>query len=70
MYINNNNNIICFLQFSVAKNMLTGSQKLDGVVSVKDGLSPQIKEQLLLCKQFGIQKIVGFINKVKKKQLG
>ena len=49
------------------KNMVTGASQMDGsilVVSANDGVMPQTREHLLLCRQIGIPAIVTFINKV------
>ena len=48
------------------KNMITGAAHLDGgilVVSAADGVMPQTKEHILLCRQIGVKSIVVFINK-------
>jgi elongation factor Tu len=47
--------------------MVTGASQMDGsilVVSANDGVMPQTREHLLLCRQIGIPAIVTFINKV------
>lgn len=49
------------------KNMVTGAAQMDGailVVSATDGLMPQTREHVLLCRQVGVPKIVVFVNKV------
>jgi len=49
------------------KNMITGANQMEGailVVAATDGVMPQTREHLTLCKQIGIQHIVVFINKV------
>lgn len=33
------------------------------VVSAADGVMPQTKEHILLCKQIGVERIITFINK-------
>eukprot|EP00360_Condylostoma_magnum_P001518 CAMPEP_0168315732 /NCGR_PEP_ID=MMETSP0210-20121227/12520_1 /TAXON_ID=40633 /ORGANISM="Condylostoma magnum, Strain COL2" /LENGTH=77 /DNA_ID=CAMNT_0008291153 /DNA_START=298 /DNA_END=531 /DNA_ORIENTATION=- len=46
--------------------MITGAARMDGailVVSASDGIMPQTKEHVLLCRQTGVQNIVCFINK-------
>jgi elongation factor Tu len=48
------------------KNMITGAAKMDGgilVVSAQDGVMPQTREHILLCRQIGVQKIIVFLNK-------
>ena len=48
------------------KNMITGAARMDGgvlVVSAPDGVMPQTKEHILLCRQTGVKDIVVFINK-------
>lgn len=48
------------------KNMITGAAHMDGgilVVSAPDGVMPQTKEHILLCKQIGVKSIVVFLNK-------
>lgn len=48
------------------KNMITGAAHLDGgilVVSAADGVMPQTKEHILLCRQIGVKSIVVFLNK-------
>lgn len=48
------------------KNMITGASKMDGgilVVSAVDGVMPQTREHILLCKQIGVKKIIVFLNK-------
>jgi elongation factor Tu len=48
------------------KNMITGSNQMDGailVVAATDGVMPQTREHLRLAKQIGIQSVVIFINK-------
>jgi elongation factor Tu len=49
------------------KNMVTGAAQMDGailVVSATDGLMPQTREHVLLCRQVNVPRIVVFINKV------
>ncbi len=49
------------------KNMITGAAQMDGailVVAATDGPMPQTKEHILLARQVGVPKIVGFMNKV------
>jgi len=49
------------------KNMITGAAQMDGailVVSAPDSVMPQTKEHLLLARQFGVPKIIVFLNKV------
>ncbi|VWU52453.1 elongation factor Tu, putative [Hepatocystis sp. ex Piliocolobus tephrosceles] len=49
------------------KNMITGASQMDGcilVVSAYDGLMPQTKEHVLLCKQIGINKMIVYLNKI------
>lgn len=46
--------------------MITGAAKLDGailVVSAQDGIMPQTREHILLCRQIGVQTIIVFLNK-------
>jgi elongation factor Tu len=48
------------------KNMITGAAKMDGgilVVSAADGVMPQTKEHILLCRQIGVGTIIVFLNK-------
>lgn len=48
------------------KNMITGAAHMDGgilVVSAADGVMPQTKEHILLCRQIGVKNIVVFLNK-------
>jgi elongation factor Tu len=48
------------------KNMITGAAHMDGgilVVSAPDGVMPQTKEHILLCRQIGVKSIVVFLNK-------
>ena len=48
------------------KNMITGAAHMDGgilVVSATDGVMPQSKEHILLCRQIGVKNIVVFLNK-------
>lgn len=48
------------------KNMICGTSQMDGavlVVAADDGCMPQTREHLLVCKQLGINKIIGFVNK-------
>ena len=48
------------------KNMITGAARMDGavlVVSAPDGVMPQTREHVLLCRQTGVKNIVCFINK-------
>jgi elongation factor Tu len=48
------------------KNMITGAARMDGailVVSAPDGIMPQTREHVLLCRQTGVKDIVCFINK-------
>lgn len=48
------------------KNMICGTSQMDGAVLVvagDDGCMPQTREHLLICKQLGVTKIIGFINK-------
>lgn len=49
------------------KNMVTGAAQMDGailVVAATDGLMPQTREHVLLCRQVNVPKIVVFMNKV------
>jgi elongation factor Tu len=49
------------------KNMITGAAQVDGailVVSVLDGMMPQTKEHVLLCRQVGVPRLVVFLNKM------
>jgi elongation factor Tu len=46
--------------------MITGAAKMDGgilVVSAADGVMPQTREHILLCRQIGVAAIVVFLNK-------
>jgi elongation factor Tu len=46
--------------------MITGAAKMDGgilVVSAQDGVMPQTREHILLCRQIGVSSIVVFLNK-------
>ena len=46
--------------------MITGAAKMDGgvlVVSAQDGVMPQTREHILLCRQIGVQTIIVFLNK-------
>jgi elongation factor Tu len=48
------------------KNMITGAARMDGailVISVADGVMPQTKEHVLLCRQTGVKSIICFLNK-------
>ena len=48
------------------KNMITGAARMDGavlVVAAPDGIMPQTREHVLLCRQTGVKNIVTFINK-------
>ena len=48
------------------KNMITGAARMDGailVVSAPDGIMPQTREHVLLCRQTGVKSVVVFINK-------
>ncbi len=48
------------------KNMITGAAQMDGailVVAATDGPMPQTREHILLAKQVGVPKIVGYMNK-------
>lgn len=48
------------------KNMITGAAKMDGailVVSAQDGVMPQTREHILLCRQIGVSTIIVFLNK-------
>ena len=43
------------------KNMITGAAKMDGavlVVSAQDGIMPQTREHILLCRQIGVNSII------------
>lgn len=49
------------------KNMVTGAAQMDGailVVAATDGLMPQTREHVLLCRQVNVPRIVVFMNKV------
>ena len=46
--------------------MITGAAKMDGailVVSAQDGIMPQTREHILLCRQIGVNTIIVFLNK-------
>lgn len=46
--------------------MITGAAKMDGgilVVSAQDGVMPQTREHILLCRQIGVSTIIVFLNK-------
>jgi len=46
--------------------MITGAAKMDGailVVSAQDGIMPQTREHILLCRQIGVNNIIVFLNK-------
>lgn len=46
--------------------MITGAAKMDGgilVVSAVDGVMPQTREHILLCRQIGVSTIIVFLNK-------
>ncbi|KAH7963195.1 hypothetical protein HPB52_019959 [Rhipicephalus sanguineus] len=46
--------------------MICGTSQMDGavvVVAADDGCMPQTREHLFVCKQLGVKKIVGFVNK-------
>jgi elongation factor Tu len=46
--------------------MITGAAKMDGgvlVVSAQDGVMPQTREHILLCRQIGVSTIIYFLNK-------
>lgn len=46
--------------------MITGAAKMDGgvlVVSAVDGVMPQTREHILLCRQIGVKTIIIFLNK-------
>ncbi|KAK8762582.1 hypothetical protein V5799_026149 [Amblyomma americanum] len=48
------------------KNMICGTSQMDGavlVVAADDGCMPQTREHLFVCKQLGVKKIIGFVNK-------
>ncbi|XP_037563434.1 elongation factor Tu [Dermacentor silvarum] len=48
------------------KNMICGTSQMDGavlVVAADDGCMPQTREHLFVCKQLGVKKVVGFVNK-------
>lgn len=48
------------------KNMITGAAKMDGavlVVSAMDGVMPQTREHILLCRQIGVSTIIVYLNK-------
>ena len=49
------------------KNMVTGAAQMDGailVVASTDGPMPQTREHILLARQVGVPRLVGFMNKV------
>jgi elongation factor Tu len=46
--------------------MITGAAKMDGailVVSAADGVMPQSREHILLCRQIGVETIIVYLNK-------
>lgn len=48
------------------KNMITGAAKMDGgilVVSAVDGVMPQTREHIMLCRQIGVSTLIVFLNK-------
>lgn len=48
------------------KNMITGAAKMDGgilVVSSVDGVMPQTREHIMLCRQIGVSTLIVFLNK-------
>lgn len=48
------------------KNMITGASKMDAgilVCSATDGVMPQTREHILLCRQVGVKTIIVFVNK-------
>ncbi|KAL4506962.1 hypothetical protein ABPG72_001383 [Tetrahymena utriculariae] len=48
------------------KNMITGAAKMDAgilVCSATDGVMPQTREHILLCRQVGVKTIIVFVNK-------
>jgi elongation factor Tu len=48
------------------KNMITGASRMDGailVVSAPEGIMPQTREHVLLCRQTGVNSIIVFLNK-------
>src|ERR1700743_2026297 len=48
------------------KNMITGAAQMDGailVVSALDSVMPQTREHVLLARQVGLTRLVGFLNK-------
>lgn len=58
--------IDCPGHIDYVKNMITGAAHMDGgilVVSAVDGVMPQTKEHILLCRQIGVKNIVVFLNK-------
>ncbi len=58
--------IDCPGHIDYVKNMITGAAKMDGgilVVSAQDGVMPQTREHILLCRQIGVSTIVVFLNK-------
>jgi elongation factor Tu len=58
--------IDCPGHIDYVKNMITGAAKMDGailVVSAQDGVMPQTREHILLCRQIGVSNIIVFLNK-------
>jgi elongation factor Tu len=58
--------IDCPGHIDYVKNMITGAAKMDGgvlVVSAQDGVMPQTREHILLCRQIGVSTIIVFLNK-------
>jgi len=58
--------IDCPGHIDYVKNMITGAAKMDGgilVVSAQDGVMPQTREHILLCRQIGVNTIIVFLNK-------
>jgi elongation factor Tu len=58
--------IDCPGHIDYVKNMITGAAKMDGgilVVSAVDGVMPQTREHILLCRQIGVSTIIVFLNK-------
>jgi elongation factor Tu len=58
--------IDCPGHIDYVKNMITGAAKMDGgvlVVSAIDGVMPQTREHILLCRQIGVGTIIVFLNK-------
>jgi elongation factor Tu len=58
--------IDCPGHIDYVKNMITGAAKMDGailVVSAQDGVMPQTREHILLCRQIGVANIIVFLNK-------